>query len=95
MIGQAYHGRLFEDERGCAEDAVQSQPRAARRFPQAAQRAGVRRASSRLLVPACTMSQPATTAAIAGIVCWLVSWIMLVMVPPRLRGGIGWTADLL
>jgi hypothetical protein len=41
------------------------------------------------------MSQPATTAAIAGIVCWLVRWIMFVMVPPRLRGGIGWTADLL
>jgi len=39
------------------------------------------------------MSQPATSAAIAGIV--LVRWIMLVMVPPRLRGGIGWTADLL
>jgi hypothetical protein len=40
------------------------------------------------------MSQPATTPAIAGIVCWLVRWIMLVMVPPRLRGGIGLTALL-
>jgi hypothetical protein len=35
------------------------------------------------------MSQPATAAAIAGIVCWLVKWIMLVIVAPGLRGGIG------
>jgi hypothetical protein len=41
------------------------------------------------------MSQPATAAAIAGIICWLVSWIMLVMVAPGLHGGIGRTADSL
>jgi hypothetical protein len=35
------------------------------------------------------MSQAATAAAIAGIVCWLVSWIMLAIVAPGLRGGIG------
>jgi hypothetical protein len=74
---------------------VQSQRRAARRRPQAAQRAGVRKESSRLLVPARTISQPAIAAAMAGIICWLVSWIMLVMVAPGLRGGIGRTSDLL
>jgi hypothetical protein len=41
------------------------------------------------------MSQPATAAAITGIVSGLVRWIMLVMVAPGLRRGIGWTADLL
>jgi DNA mismatch repair protein MutH len=81
MIGQARH--------------VQSQRRAVRRRPQAAQRGGVRKVRSRLLAPARTMSQPATAAAITGIVCELVRWIMPVMVPPRLRGGIGWIADLL
>jgi len=51
--------------------------------------------SSRLLAPARTISQPATAAAIAGIDCSLMTWIMLVMVAPRLRGGIGGAADLL
>jgi len=74
---------------------VQSQRRAVRRRPQAAQRAGVRRESSRLLVPARTMRQPAIAAAIAGIICWLVNWVMLAMVAPGLGGGIGWTTDLL
>jgi hypothetical protein len=35
------------------------------------------------------MSQAATAAAIAGIACWLVSWIMLAMIAPGLRRGIG------
>jgi len=51
--------------------------------------------SSRLLAPARTISQPATAAAIAGIDCSLMRWIMLVKVAPPLRGGIGWTADSL
>jgi hypothetical protein len=42
-----------------------------------------------LLAPARTISQPATAAAITGIVWGLVSWIMLVMVAPGLLGGIG------
>jgi hypothetical protein len=74
---------------------VQWQSRAVRRRPQAAQRAGVRKLSIRLLAPARTISQPATAAAIAGIDCSLMRWIMLVMVAPRLRGGIGGAADSL
>jgi len=60
-----------------------------RRRPQAAQRAGVRKLSIRLLVPARTMSQPATAAAMAGIVCWIVRFIMLVMVARREQRDIG------
>jgi len=74
---------------------VQSQRRAVRRRPQAAQRGGVLEESSRLLTPARTMSQPASAAVITGIVCWVVRWIMLVMVTPGFRGGIGDAADLL
>jgi hypothetical protein len=46
-----------------------------------------------LLAPARTISQPAKAAAITGIVWGLVSWIMFVMVPPRLVGGIGDAPD--
>jgi hypothetical protein len=51
---------------------VQRQRPAVLGRPHDAQRAGVFKEKSRLLAPARTMSQPATAAAIKGIVWWLV-----------------------